>query len=177
MNLKHKELNYWYHKQTEPKSSYKTYIARVVRYWYSKEKAILKAKLQRNHPLNYVDDNWWVCNSCKTYKLWELYSRTRVWYNNRTPNCLECRNKYKKEYRKRSNKNKEYKLRTRNPIIGSIIGLTNYKFRDKNDNPREVPRKVISYKKNKWYLLYSEKFKMKKYQWFGNKRMFYYIEN
>ena len=124
-NIKHKELNQFYHEYDWPKIWYTTYLWRVLRYWYSKEMAINKyAKLLWKHMIkSAVDDKGRVCVKCNEYKIWSEFARSATWYKFRTSSCKQCRNKYKKEYRMATNnkKDKEYKSKTRNLEIWQYI--------------------------------------------------------
>ena len=66
--LKHKELYYRYKEQPEPKTKRSYFSARVLRYWYSKEKAIKdknylsESRLERYWSI--IKDNWRVCRKC-----------------------------------------------------------------------------------------------------------------
>lgn len=115
MNIKYVELNKFYYKKKR-KIKYTTYIARVVRYWWSKENAIKeKLPFTRRTKLKKTAE-WRICSKCWELKVWTDFAqdKTNKSNNYRTTNCKECRNKYKQEYRK-NNKSKdiEYKKKYR----------------------------------------------------------------
>lgn len=163
-NLKHKELYARYTNYTWDKCKRSVFASRVTRYWYTKEKAIVKTRYDKwdnGTQLRYkiynsvVDDNGRVCRDCWEYKTWDKFCRsknTRSWY---TPNCYECRNKRKREYRLKTwnAKDREYKLKKRKLIIWEYIALLNPWIL--NWMIRENSFKVIDYKNRKWYTIQS----------------------
>ena len=97
--LKHKELYERYQQQPEPKAKRNYFSLRVLRYWYTKEKAIIdKNYLSESRLERYwskIEQNWRICRKCWVFKERKDFSKNRAvsyWY---TSTCKECRNKKK----------------------------------------------------------------------------------
>lgn len=104
-------------------------------------------------PKTEIKDNWRVCTHCLQFKEWFLFSKdktNKTWY---TTNCLECRQNYKKEYRK--------------TYIWKIIDKNNHikKRADREYRQREYRLHKEYYQKNK------EKFKINNYYYKKNKKL------
>ena len=115
MNIKYKELNEYYHNYKKAKVAYNVFRARVLRYWYKKEDAIKKKLLFTRRTKLKKTQDWRVCSMCWQFKSWSEFSvdRSNKSNNYRTPNCKECRNKLKREYRKNWWKEKDREYRTK----------------------------------------------------------------
>lgn len=147
--LKHKELYERYQQQPEPKAKRSYFSSRVLRYWYSKEKAIKdKSYLSESRLERYwsvIKENWRICRKCWVFKERKDFSKDRAsnyWYSS---TCKECRNKAKAEYRERTNRRTDrlYKENRRHLKEWEQIYF--------QDDIREV----ISYKFKKWYTVKS----------------------
>lgn len=99
------------------------------------------------------DENWRICTICKEYKQWNKYARTTATTTKRTPNCKECRNRIKKEYRKKTNneKDREYKNINRKLLIWTIIIFPKENIKDIISWYSNQKRKVTEYVYKKWY--------------------------
>jgi len=157
-NIKHKELLERYKTQPDPKPKYTTFFGRVLRYWYTKEKAINPKSLLWLHFIkNPYQENWKVCNNCNQFKEWKDYNKNRAiknWYNGK---CRECMIQQKREYRKRTNrqKDKEYRLKTRKLATGDTLQFYDDVEKDLLQYCRIQQRQVIWYEYKKWYRIKS----------------------
>lgn len=131
-NLKYKDLNSYRHNYEWEKCKITVFMARVRIYGKTKEEAILPVLYIGVKPKNRCDDNGRVCNDCWEYKTWDMFSRMKTGYNHRSPNCLECRNKKKREYRAKTNraKDREYKQRTRKLAIWDRVSFMEVVYKD-----------------------------------------------
>ena len=120
--LKHKELNQYYHDYTWEKTTYNTFINRVIRCKIPKEKAIKKWMIKRK-PKTVIKSDWRVCTQCLQYKYWSYFARDKSNKHWRTVDCLECRNKRHREIRKKPEykiKENDYKKQSRQTEIGKL---------------------------------------------------------
>ena len=99
----HKQLEF-YHNYVWDKCSYSVFFARIHQQWLSYEEAIKPETLKWKHNIKTkYDEEWRVCVKCLEYKTRDKFHKNRVWLHNRTSDCINCRNKAKREYRKRTN--------------------------------------------------------------------------
>lgn len=148
-NLKHKELYERYNKQEWEKSKRTVFSSRVLLYWYTREQALLNdSKLSESRLKRYgseLDENWRVCRKCWIYKTYDMFSKNKAVINWYTSTCKECRNKYKAEYRART----DYKIdRLYKKNKRHLKNWEQIYFQD------DI-RTVIDYKIKKWYTVKS----------------------
>lgn len=144
-NLKHKELNEFYY--LEPREvSYRDFMNRVLRQWYTKERALIKEPKYKPTPKSEIREDWRVCNRCWEFKLWEFYWKTKAWIHWRKTICKECTNKKHQEYRHSEawrKKEQEYRKNKRKLNIWQQVLINN-----------EV-REITDYKFKTWYTIKS----------------------
>lgn len=151
----HKQLEF-YHNYVWDKCSYSAFFARIHQQWLSYEEAIKPETLKWKHNIKTkYDEEWRVCVKCLEYKTRDKFHKNRVWLHNRTSDCINCRNKAKREYRKRTNyqKDHEYKKRRRTLEIWTIIVMEKERYIDWL--PREDKYIVEKYEFKKWYMIKS----------------------
>lgn len=182
-NLKHHELNQFYHEYDWPKIWYTTYLWRVLKYWYTKEIAINKyAKLLWNHLIKSpVDDRGRICVKCNEYKTWSEFARSVTWHKWHTSSCKQCRNAYKKEYRDQTNSetDKLYKKKSRTLEIWQYI---HFWIEYQHWYAMSVEyRKVVDKKKMQAYKLQSMTTwyfcRLDPIEWNRNYKKFYHVDN
>lgn len=155
-NIKHHKQLEYYHSYIWDKPSYSVFFARIHQQWLPYEEAIKTETLKWKHLIKTkIDENWRICTNCLKYKPRNEFSRTKIWLTKRTPDCLECRNKRKREYRERTQykKDHEYKTKHRKLDIWTIIIMEKERYIDWI--PREDRYEVIKYKFKQWYMIRS----------------------
>lgn len=145
---KRPELHQRYDKQSEPKTTRNLFRNRVNLYWYTKEQAITNEKyiFQAKRTQHITrDENWRVCNKCKTYKPRDEFAKNVKWFHQKCGSCKKCKNQEHREYRLNwwYEKDREYKIKRRKLNIGDQIYF-NWQIRE-----------VIWYKYNRWYTVKS----------------------
>lgn len=155
-HVKYKEINDYYRAYSNPKVKYNTFLQRILYHWYTdREKAITEKKYEKRRNNHWIYEDGRICKCCWKYKPRAEFHYTRASVCGMTSQCKECRNKYKAEYRAKTNhqKDREYKQRKRKLTIGEQIALVQPRYI--NWMPREDIYKVVDYKYKKWYLLQS----------------------
>lgn len=154
-SLKHKELLEWYHDhKAEYSPVYRNFYIRVVRYGMSKEEAMVYVRDWKWAKKWNTDNNGRECSCCWVYKLRSEYHCSKLWYNKKTSDCIECRTKRKQEYRAKTNRKQDREYKQRKKLeIGQTIAFTKEVYIDWL--PREDQWRVIGYRMKKGYLLES----------------------
>lgn len=144
-NLKHKELNEFYYQ--EPREvSYRDFMNRVKRQWYTKERAVIKEPIYKPTPKSEVREDGRVCNRCWEFKLWECYAKCKAWVNWRKSLCKDCTNAKHREYSHSEiwrKKNQEYRDKKRKLKAWQQILINNEVW------------EILEYQNKKWYLIRS----------------------
>lgn len=162
-NTKHKDLVIRYKEnRVFWSANYPCFYWRVMRCWRTKEKAIIRLHPVKkpNQIKSEVLEHGRVCTNCNIFKTWDLYCKSVWWVAWHTNNCKECRNKYKREFRAKTDyaKDREYKKKKRTLHIGDKIKLKDVtKVWDTYIHP---VREVVKYEYKKWYTLYSQEHKV-----------------
>lgn len=111
----------------------------------------------------YSDEHWQECTKCWIYKTRNEYHRDRSSKTDRrTPNCKECRNAYKKQYRLTSTTDHLYKQRFRQLKIWAIGKLKGSEIPDLLTYGTILTWTVVKYERMKWYLLKCNQIQAKK---------------
>lgn len=158
--MKYWEIIKYYRSYEWKKTNLANFYQRINKFWLTKEEAI--KPLHRHIKTKFTID-WRICTQCWVKKLWSDFAKDKTWLNKRSPNCLECRNKNKIEYRKSkevNEKEKEYKRlrRLKNPMITKLDNI--YYCNPTIKNNRKIIWKVnrkqafetkIQFLQNLWY--------------------------
>ncbi len=182
-NLKHHNLNQFYHEYDWPKIWYSTYLWRVLRYWYDKEIAIQKyIKLIWKSLIKWeVTRDGRNCTKCGEYKLWLHFTKNKEWPKWYDSKCRNCKKILKKEYRDKTNRQKdnEYRKNKRKLEIWKYIHLWIIQI-DWVIQPMEY-RKVVDKKKMQSYKLQSMTTwyfcRLDTTEWNPNYKKFYHVDN
>lgn len=164
-HVKHPDLVNYYRDYEWIKTTYTNFFSRIVKCWESKEEAIkLIRRVKKPRQIKWlINEQWRECIKCLEYKVRELYHRSTSWVYWRTSDCIECRNKAKREYRASTNYAKDKELKTKKRKLELWEKLSFHHPIIVNWNPREVIWEVKEYKMKKWYLIYSQL--LKQYKW------------
>ena len=152
--LKNKELYERWLKQEWDKAKWSLFASRVLRYWYSREKALLNkrfdkwelwSQLRFKQYQSIIKEDWRVCTDCWKFKTRDKFCISRSASTWHTPNCYDCRNERKRQYRNEHGRavDRAYKNYKRKLNIGDQIYF--------NSDIREV----LDYKYRKWYTVKS----------------------
>lgn len=111
----------------------------------------------------FADEHWKECTDCWIYKTRNQYHRCSAMKSDkRTPNCKDCRNKRKRDYRKHATTDNIYKSRTRRLQIWSVWYIKGAEISDLCTFGMKLTRKVTEYVYRKWYRLECNEIKMNK---------------